>query len=141
MFKRPRRTRKTEFVARERQHVKQIVKKLKGDYPKWFIKIDTDSPQRQFKSGWDFFITREGAVFFFEAKHVEKLPKDVRKLLRDEQEICMLTMKATRTPYSILVFVGNEAEPFLYNDPVFKNAPGDAVPFWDGLKELGVFDL
>lgn len=98
-------------------------RKLVNDFLKYidpasafsYLYVDRDSPERQFRSGWDFLLTRKGRTVFFEAKLLRSTRKNapalwpdteeaVLKLLTDYQEYTRGRVLFAESPYAILIF-------------------------------------
>lgn len=91
----------------ERELVLMLIEEIERTYGfDIYCEIDTDSPNRQFKSGYDFLISWGGKVVFFEAKKSNRRPAiDIKKKLTDYQDLTLLRIANAKSPAYILEFV------------------------------------
>jgi hypothetical protein len=92
----------------ERELVRKYVKRFVNCY----VFVDSDSPARLHKSGFDFLVSHNGKVSFFEAKQIVKrggafVDSDFNfmALLSDYQKLTRLKIVRSECEYFILLFV------------------------------------
>ncbi len=91
----------------ERALVLKLVEELQSQTDlDLLIEIDTDSPARVFKSGYDFTVAYDGRIEYFEAKRsLGKPAKDPLKLLTPHQRVKAFECVLAKMTYHILEFI------------------------------------
>ncbi len=105
-----------QYTAYERPEVKIFVKKFLKIHPDVLIKIDQDSPSRQFSSGWDFKASYNTHVIYVEAKYSIKPATKPLDLLSEFQLSTRIRTKIAKTPYFILEFFPGQRARVIYLD-------------------------
>lgn len=98
-----------KLPIQERPLVNAFIEALQDVSQKDFYhKVDLDSEDRVFKSGFDFQLVYRGRVWFFEAKRSPMKPhRNPLELLSQYQFITGFEIVLSNTPYFILEFVVN----------------------------------
>lgn len=102
-------TRRKQGADTERELVRKLIKEIEKHPVPVKVIVDSDSPGRAFKSGFDFLLTRGGKVVFVEAKRPPKRKKERTALeswglLSPFQKLMATELLAVGSPFFLLVF-------------------------------------
>ncbi len=101
----------------ERQCVQLYIKQFCKDA---YVFVDTDSPFRVHKSGWDFLVIEQGAPIFYEAKKIDSIKGfsaygyHVEKLLSTYQKQEAKKIQRNQVNYTVILFVDFEHTILVY---------------------------
>lgn len=100
----------------ERELVNKFLNEFRKHAKPSYVYVDRDSKSREFKSGWDFLVSRNRRVIFCEAKLIktdsdeiamEKMKK-IANELTDVQKLTANILSSVGTDYFIFLFTNKK---------------------------------